>query len=389
MTKGKATYSTVDGLISSLTSFLLVAITTRNVGQESSAYSFLLISLFVVIGFQRSTFGFRSLVNNFAGRAFLRNVGALLTINFFLFFFGVYLAGLYIFDFHFSLWQILVICTLCSLQDYLRFTIASSLRYRILIVYDFIPLFIVLLLFFSNESGIRALFFWSLANLISIVFGVISSKPWVHAIELEPEGSQGQEAFLSRYPLDGLIGPLITYLVVYVSHRTDPTLGVTLIFICISSYSVVNVFANASILWLVPTQRIQSKKSNFQKYFFCIFTGMLVFNLACYMIYTQGNVGVYIYGLNFEYVKSLSPYFALSSTFLAFITFLSNFLKARNQVQSANKTKLIQALISAILFVVAMKIGGLTSIALAELITAAIVCVLVSIEARRHLQRHV
>ncbi|CAB4570643.1 MAG: hypothetical protein F2557_03235 [Actinobacteria bacterium] len=389
MTKGKAAYSTVDGLISSLTSFLLVAITTRNIGQESSSFSFLLISLFVIIGFQRSTFGFQSLVNHFVRGAFLRNVGALLTLNFLLFFFGVYLAGLYIFDFNYSLWQVIVICSLCSVQDYLRYTIASSLRYRILIVYDLIPLFIVLLLFFSNQSGIRALFFWSLANLISIGFGVFSLKPWLHSIELESESSRGRDVFLARYPLDGVIGPLITYLVVYVSHRTDPTLGVTLIFICISSYSVVNVFATSSILWLVPTQRIQSKKPHFQTYFLGIFTGMLIFNLACYMIYTQGNVGVYIYGLNFEYVRSLSPYFAISSTFLAFITFLSNFLKARNQVQSANKIKIIQALISAILFAVAMKIGGLTAIAIAELVTAAIVCVLVSIEARRHFQRYV
>jgi hypothetical protein len=247
----------------------------------------------------------------------------------------------------------------------------------------------VLLLFISNESGIRALFYWSLANLISIIFGVFSSKPWMHTIELEPEGYQGQDAFLARYPLDGLIGPLITYLVVYVSHRTDPTLGVTLIFICISSYSVVNVFANSSILWLVPTQRIHSKKPYFQKYFLGIFIGMLIFNLACYIIYTQGNIGVYIYGLNFEYVRSLGLYFAISSTFLAFISFLLNFLKARNQVQTANRIRIIQALISVILFVVAMKIGGLTAIALAELFTAAIVCVLVSIEVRRHFQKHV
>lgn len=378
----KVIYSTIDGLMSSLTSFMLMAITTRSTSQDSSQSSFLLVSLFALVGFQRSTFGFRALVRLPTGSALHRNLVQIIFFDFVFFFFAVYLVGNLFLGLSLSIIQVLIICTIFSLQDHFRFTFASRSRFRTLLCYDAIPLIAVLTLFSTGVTGAEALKFWTCANLLSLAIGLLNIKSWkVPAI---PELRDTSESNLfERIPIEGFVGIIISYLVIYVSHYVDDALGISLIFMCISSYSIVNIFASSSILWIVPYfGKAQKEVFNFRM-FFLVFSGMLLVNVCCYLIYNHSVLGVLLYGPNFEYVKSISLYFALSSTFLAFFAFTGHYIKAIGHVKLVNQLKIIQLLISTVLFLSSLYFGSLKAIAFAELITAVIMFFLGALAIRR------
>jgi hypothetical protein len=371
--KERAIYSTVDGLMSSLTSFLLVAITTRNISDESSESSFMLMTLFIFLGLQRSTLGFRTLLTIPSGSEFIKRIAILIASIFVYFYFAVYIIGNYIFDFSLSIWQVLLVCTLSCLQDYMRFTFASCLRYKLLIVYDAIPLLTVLFLFVFGTTGSVALQCWTISNVFSLFLGLWNEKFRKLIIE-NAEIKNESKKILDRYPLDGLIGLMITYLVIYVSHAADSKLGITLILMCISSYSVVNIFASSSLLWIIPFLRTKQKKYNYAKMFTVVFGAMISVNLSFFILYTIGNIGPLLYGSNFDYARGIMFYFALSSTFLAYFAFIGHYLKGRDRIKLVNQTRYLQVVLSIILFSFALKFRTLEAVAMAELVTSALIC---------------
>jgi hypothetical protein len=333
----------------------------------------MLMTLFIFLGLQRSTVGFRTLLSNPGGSELTKQIGILIASIFLYFYFAVYIVGNYIFDFSLLIGHVLLVCTLSCLQDYMRFTFASCLRYKLLIVYDAIPLLMVLFLFVSGTTGSVALQYWSISNAFSLFLGLwnkIFRKQIIEMTEIKNE----RKKILDRYPLDGLIGMLITYLVIYVSHAADPKLGITLILMCISSYSVVNIFASSSLLWIVPFLRTKQKENDYVKLFIVVFGAMFSVNAAFFIFYTVGNFGTLLYGSNFDNARSIMFYFALSSTFLAFFAFIGHYLKGGDRIKLVNQMRFLQVILSIILFSFALKFGTLEAVAMAELVTSALVC---------------
>jgi hypothetical protein len=377
-----AIYSTVNGLMSSSTSFLLVALMTRGIGQDSRESIFMLMSLFILLGLQRSTLGFRTIVSIPEENDFFRRIGMLIFIDFVYIYFAIYLMGNHILSFSLSLWTILAICITSSLQDYMRFIIAAHLKYRVLIVCDIIPLFSVLLLFVSGLTGLVALYFWAISNLASLIVGLMNSKSWKPVNKMANIRNR-ERKFIDRFPVEGFTGMIITNIVIYVCHAVDPDLGITLVFMCISSYSVVNIFGNSAMFWVVPFFSLKRVEERQVRIFFKVFLGMILSNITFFLLFTQGNLGNFLYGSKFNYVMNLSLYFALSSAFLAFFTFLGHYLKARDQIRLVNQLRIVQVLISVVFFTCALRIGTIEAVGIAELVMSILACLLAVLAAAK------
>jgi hypothetical protein len=231
----------------------------------------------------------------------------------------------------------------------------------------------VLFLFVSGTTGSVALQYWTISNAFSLFLGLWNEKFRKQIIEMT-ENKNERKKILDRYPLDGLIGLIITYLVIYVSHAADPKLGITLILMCISSYSVVNIFASSSLLWIVPFLRTKQKENDYVKLFIVVFGAMFSVNAAFFIFYTVGDFGNLLYGSNFDNARSIIFYFALSSTFLAFFAFIGHYLKGRDRIKLVNQMRFLQVVLSIILFSFALKFRTLEAVAMAELVTSALVC---------------
>ena len=128
------------------------------------------------------------------------------------------------------------------------------------------------------------------------------------------------------------------------------------------------------MLWIVPLFRTKQEENDSAKMFFVVFSAMISVNAAFFFFYTIGNFGSLLYGSNFDYVSNIMIYFAFSSTFLAFFSFIGHYFKAKDQIKLVNQIRFLQVILSIVFFSIALKFRTLEAVAMAELFTSALVC---------------